>query len=94
MTSKKFHFRKIFKDTLLSFALLSVSSAPLSSRDVKLRYEECLQNWGNAIYLKKQCDYFILGSQCQVEKKPMSVLHKNSYANFNSSQFGGVLNFV
>ena len=22
--------------------------APLSSRDVKLRYEECLQNWGNA----------------------------------------------
>ncbi|WP_158268449.1 calcium-binding protein [Limnohabitans sp. Hippo4] len=24
------------------------NSAPLSSRDVKLRYEECLQNWGNA----------------------------------------------
>ena len=27
---------------------LGISSAPLSSRDVKLRYEECLQNWGNA----------------------------------------------
>ena len=24
------------------------NSAPLSSRGVKLRYEECLQNWGNA----------------------------------------------
>jgi len=24
------------------------NSAPLSSREVKMRYEECLQNWGNA----------------------------------------------
>ena len=25
------------------------NSAPLSLRDVKLRYEECLQNWGNTM---------------------------------------------
>jgi len=42
------------------------NSAPLSSRDVKLRYEVCLQNWGNAnspeiaqkasdIYCQDQC---------------------------------------
>ena len=28
---------------------ISINSVPLSLRDVKLRYEKCLGNWGNAI---------------------------------------------
>jgi transposase InsO family protein len=31
---------------------ISINSVPLSSRDVKLRYEKCLGNWGNAIFEK------------------------------------------
>ena len=38
------------KASTIQFGVTNIltNSAPLSSRDVKLRYEECLQNWGNA----------------------------------------------
>ena len=38
------------KASTIQFGVTNIltNSAPLSLRDVKLRYEECLQNWGNA----------------------------------------------
>ena len=46
-----FQWRKAYLEgSTIQFGVTNIltNSAPLSSRDVKLRYEECLQNWGNA----------------------------------------------
>jgi len=42
-----------FKASAIQFGVTNIltNSAPLSSRDFKMRFEECLQNWGNAIIL-------------------------------------------
>ena len=46
MTSKKFHFRKIFKDTLLSFALLSVSYHSAAQENIRMSLDK-IKNVGS-----------------------------------------------